>query len=655
MEANKPNLKIPPHNQKLFEANLDALGKEMAAMITPVPAQEIAIDEDVTVTGLKNPIFLVIIGLSTLRVLEAAKKIQKQITNIIIIEPSLPIFKQTLAREWIGGIAMGSKIDLLVGVPPEEMFPHLLRIFTHFDPDKGSRATRCQTPEFVIDPFAYPFDQNGKMHPIAEQVKDVVIDSSKQVFLSMGCGSDSFYRWEQMVINKDNLQKSYRIEPLFQKFKGMPAIVLGAGPSMKDFIDAYHEYDLGNRAVIIACDASLRKLLDHNVRPHFVTRCERKLTQIFEGVTTDQTKDIFYAAYPWCPPEYFDLFESSFMLFRGNGVCKWSGYNPGEVNGGVSSANAAMELAALFGCDEIILSGVDLCFLDGKSHVEGTMVEFDVEKSRKKWKKIPGNSGEVTSIPVWMRCLNEYQGTVYKHKPKTFWNTSINGAKITGTKVAPWFELNERGLFKHLEVSPLSIIKNHLDRHTGNYAETFDKIRLDSAKYFAQCRIDILKLLGNLEDSLLISRREEERLIAHLKVYTMPHEYLYHLNDCLRNITQMYLEPSRQIDQFKAKYYVDRQFTDSIMDIAQLDTFQIENRCSSLKNLQDKEHDRAKLYVQYNLNLFTTYLYYLDELIKLLTHGPDRDTHIKGLAIAPKEIETKEEASLSFIGGRASL
>lgn len=599
----------------MYRANLEALDKDTIKLLTESPEKPIAIEEDVRVQGLKNPNFLFIIGFATKRVLEAARSSGKDITNVVIIEPDPGVFHQTLRREYVADLIRSENIDFLIGVPPNELGPHLYKLMTKQDKKSGPRASRCQQPEIVTDPFVYmPSDE------IAAAITQQIVETSKQVFLSMGCAADSFSRWEQTIRNLPNIQNSYRIEPLFGKFEDVPVIVVGAGPSMGDFIDAYRTHDLGNRALIVACDASLKRLLAEGIKPHIVTRCERKFTTIFDGIDRGHTSGIYYAAYPWTPPEYFDLFDSSFMLFRDNGICRWTGYKPGSVNGGVSSANAALELAFLLGAKNIVLTGVDLCFMEGRSHVEGTEVEFDIEKSKPKWTEIPGNAGgTVTTIPVWNRCLNEYEQGIFRRPGQQVYNTSLKGARIEGTKVQAWKELAD--LFAG-DVKPLEVVRRHLDKHTANYETTVNEKKKKSLEYLKAFRKDLKKLFLFMDDTMVTCRREEEKIVNQLKS-SDPKEYFAQVHALRTNLAEVYKEPCRQVDQFKFKHFTKMEFSELVLDICQLDLFQMENKMHGLKNTQPIEHERLKAYIGLHMSLYRLFETYTDRLIDLLEKGPE--------------------------------
>lgn len=608
----------------MYKANLEAFGPEFEKILADHPETEIEIEDRVEVGGLKNPTYLVIVGFSGLSTLEAAKRSKKRIDNVLIIEPSLSIFKQTIKRHYIGHLAHDQTVDVLVGIPPEQLGPHLLQIFTRID-SKGSRVTKAISPEIVFDPFVY-LDPDRKMHPVGDAVLKEVLNAAKQLQLSMGCASDSHYRWEQVVRNEENFKKCFRIAPLFDQFKDMPAIVLGAGPSLQEFIDAY-DPRMRDSALIIACDAALRRLLDSGIRPHLVTRCERKYSAIFRGVSRDDTRGIGFASYPWVDPRFFDLFDEAFMLFRGNGACKFTRpYDFGDVDGGVSAANAGLELALLFGSKEIFLSGIDLCFLDGRSHAEGTQVEFNPETSKAKWEEVENNQGEkVTTIPVWKRCLQEYQTSIAKHAGHgPIYNLSARGAKIVGTVSIPIVEAVDRIKHKTPSTTPEKIIESKKDRYPEAYLESFRKKKKEQAEYLSQVINDLEKLFLSLDDHMLLGKREEERCVYSLRGVHDPNEFFKSVDQVSKNLSSVYAKACTEIDDFKRKYYTDKRFSESIMDICMLDLTNSEHRCNATANLIDREHEKLRAYISLHVSFFRTAEYYAKKLVDLFIKGCDQ-------------------------------
>lgn len=596
-------------------------------MLKDHPDTAIEIDNQVIIKGLSNPAYLVIVGFATRKVIDTVRKSTsptgklRHVDHILVIEPRLSVFHQTIKREYIGDLLESEDIDFVVGVEAKSLLPQIQKAMTARK-DKNI-VQIAMKPEMVIDPFAYPFDKTGKPHPEASQVIESVKYAAKQIALSMGCASDSFNRWEQFLKNEKNLKESYMIKQLFNQFKDLPIVVAGAGPSLVDFITYYKKQNLEDKCMIIACDASLRLLLENGIRPHLVTRCERKHTNIFKGVSKDDTKGIYFAAYPWVDYRFFDLFDESFMLFRSNGLCKWAnkddnGYNPGYVDGGVSAANAGLELAYLFGAQNILVTGVDLCFIGDRSHVEGTEVEFDIEKSKPNWTKIPGNNGkQVTTIPVWVRCLGEYRTALLKHAPKgvKVYNTSLEGAYIDGMEVKAFKDLS------HLFTESKKVddrIKKVLAKPSPKRTEFYLKRKEDTIKYLKESHDRIRLLFSDVADALRIARGEEEKAVLQLNNISEPDKFYQNLGGTMSGLTQVFSNACSVIDRFKNEQYGSDMFGKIMLDICQLDLFQTENRCAGLKNTLEHDHHRLKFYAEAHLNFFTILKYYLEKLIDRL-------------------------------------
>jgi len=613
----KPWAVVEP-NLKYYKSNLAVLEPEVVKALNSAPEEPIPTEDDVQVRGVNNPLCVVILGFGTSRVLDEILKMNKTISHIVVIEPNLNRFHATLKRHFCAHILDDKKIDFLLGVPDSEIQHHIYQAFTRFDPKDGSRAQTCLKPEIVPDPFVY--SAKGVMGEVATKaLTEKVLAASTSVFQSMGCASDTFNRWIQTQKNFETLQEAYSIDKAYNKFSDMPHIVVGAGPSMEEFIKVCKEKDLTKKACIIACDASLRRLLKEGIRPHFVTRCERKLTAIFDGVKKEDTDDIYYVSYPWCDVEFTKLFKNNIMVYRANGICNWSGYKHAELNGGVSSANAGLQLAYELGAKEIIITGIDLCFIDNASHVPGTKVEFDIEKSRPLWKEIKTNEDKIaTQIPVWKRCHGEYENSILKYKRNrklNVYNTSLKGAVIAGTTVKSWDDLSNT--FKK-DVFPIARLKKHLYKFNKKEKVAFEKRKKDAIDYLSQVLKDLKEVFAGLDDCLNNNLREEVKCMNQLKSQYEPKEYFRILGDVTKSLKEIYSSPAKVIDGFKGKHYNNALFTQLISDTLQLDIFKAENKVRSMKNVMPDEHERMKQYIFLHAQVFRLIEYYARETKALL-------------------------------------
>lgn len=541
------------------------------------------------------------IGFSTKKLIEAVKRKKKRIDHIIVIEPDPTIFKHVLMTEDLTEYIQNPHYEFLVGLRPDEIMPELFRCLTKIDKDSvTSRVTKMHSMERIIDPFTYK-DRNDQ---VAKDIDEAINVTVKQIQLSMGCSSDQQIRWEMMIENREVMYNSWNAKEQFGKFEGKTAIVCGGGPSLQEFIDHYKaNTEAMSGCLIIAADAVLKRLLDEGIKPHMVTRCERKKTHIFKGVDKSMTQDIYYCGYPWTDKSFFDLFDNHFYLFRNNGVCLFTQFSHGLVDGGVSAANAAMELAHNLGASRIIMTGVDLCFVDGKSHVGGTMVEFDIERSRDKWSKTKNNSDEeVTTIPVWLRCYNEYIQGVEKHKHKgknvEVVTTATKGIKFPNIKFVPWKDL----AFDGSGQKPLEIIKANLKKCPPEEKEKFISFMRTALSDLKEIS-DACDIAWNLEDDARrVCDREIEQIYLRIHAELKgkhPWEIIKGLRGNQNNYDKLWKNVAEQYDlNFKTKYLPNINYRIIMMDVLQLDMFHYENRINGLANMKEFNCDKYEEYAR---------------------------------------------------------
>jgi len=636
-----PKLKVRKKDYFILSRNLKAMVPEMTEVITKeedlprikakypnlkplldAPNTETLIDSNICIRNCNNPLMMVYIGFSTRGLYDSIKRNKKVTRTSIMIEPNLSVFKELLFTEDITDLILDPKIELMMGVNPEDLVNTMIQIFNKFDEGQPySRVTQILNMEKLRDPFTVK-NNNDLFSLIDTKVDEAV----QQVQLSLGCSDDQFRRWELMYINANEMFNAYNITLLFNKFKDFPCFVLGGGPSLIDFINyAKANPEEIKKSIIIAADAVLPVLGKEGIKPNFVPRCERKLTGIFKDVTPDMVKDVNYVAYPWTPPEFFKIFESTFYAFRSNGACIYTGLPHGRVNGGVSSANAALELALLLGCKTIILSGVD-CVKDdsGKTHVAGTQVEFNMEASEKKKSfQLLCNDGKTrTAIAVWNRCLNEYIQSIVKHTEKrkeriTIYNTALTGAKIAYTDYIAIDRLPKT--IYNIPFIAKEIIDNNKQKLTEEQINKFKALNTDTLKMLLDLKESITVVKNLVEDAERTKDREIAKMIqfvySDLKGYDVVkavRQQKGNLEKLWNNIVDMY------DFHFKSKWLPNQLFRTIFLDVLQLDTFMYENMVASITNTLEFRDEQYEAYCKATKGWIDRISYYTDEFIRVL-------------------------------------
>ena len=202
------------------------------------------------------------------------------------------------------------------------------------------------------------------------------------------------------------------ISRLQNRFKGRPAVIISAGPSIRK--NKHMLPRLKGHAVLIATQTMLRPMLEMGVEPDFVTSLDYHdiCTRFFENLPPDLTTEL--VAEPKAAGGIFGMYPGPVSLI-GNRFAELalreSSPKKTELAGGATVAHLAFYLAEYLGCDPIMFVGQDLGFSDGLCYAPGTSYEdvWRPEASRfctvemKQWEQIVRERYILRRIP-------DYQG-----------------------------------------------------------------------------------------------------------------------------------------------------------------------------------------------------------------------------------------------------
>ncbi|MBN2158093.1 MAG: motility associated factor glycosyltransferase family protein [Spirochaetes bacterium] len=165
----------------------------------------------------------------------------------------------------------------------------------------------------------------------------------------------------------------------FGAFRGVPAIVAAAGPSLHRSIEFIRQNR--DRAVIVVVDTSYKILIKQGIVPHFciVVDPQAVNARYFEGSAPGGTVLI---ADPTVHPSVFRLFRGRVAM---TGVAfqlmKWierlSG-DKGEITHGGSVSTNAYDFAKRLGASPVVFVGQDLAFTGGYAHARGSYLDEQV-------------------------------------------------------------------------------------------------------------------------------------------------------------------------------------------------------------------------------------------------------------------------------------
>ena len=187
----------------------------------------------------------------------------------------------------------------------------------------------------------------------------------------------------------------------YDKFKGVPAIVAAAGPSLTESIDFIK--GSRDRAVIVAVDTSYKILKKNGIEPHFCVTVDPQVinARYFEGDVKGKTMLI---ADPTVHPSVFRLFKGNIALIGiAFEMMKWiekiTGEN-GELAYGGSVSTNAYDFARRLGASPVVMVGQDLAFTGGLAHARGSYLDEEVRlRLNRFYNAFMFNRFQLTALP----------------------------------------------------------------------------------------------------------------------------------------------------------------------------------------------------------------------------------------------------------------
>ncbi|MEA2064023.1 MAG: 6-hydroxymethylpterin diphosphokinase MptE-like protein [Gemmatimonadota bacterium] len=190
------------------------------------------------------------------------------------------------------------------------------------------------------------------------------------------------------------------IRKLFGKFRGVPAVVVSAGPSLDRNIELLRRME--SSAVIICVDTSLGPLHRAGITPHLVLAADAS-PQNFKHLDGLGETGAALVAEPMTHPRIVSEFAGDIfiMSFGENlmGRLKELMGDFGVVKAWGSISTGAFDLARLLGCDPIVFAGQDLSFPGGRYYAHGTYQE-------RRWLRELGNQVTLDALHG-RRMVNE--------------------------------------------------------------------------------------------------------------------------------------------------------------------------------------------------------------------------------------------------------
>jgi len=289
-------------------------------------------------------------------------------------------------------------------------------------------------------PMIWIYDGGAAQQTSIDFYTSVLLEIRESVHMNvfnLGTMIDRGSLWQHNTIcNIPHLISNPGVDTLKDLFKGKPAIIVGAGPSLNDALDVLTE--LVDRFVIISTGTALRPLRRAGIRPDFVVSVDgsHKTAPQFEVDCDDLYLVCSSLVYPPVIPKFKGVFSCTLISNPIAGWISTFGTPKGELIAAGTVTASAVDLAVKMGCAPIITVGFDLCFNDdGTTHASNTMYHGS-RVNPVKLVKVPGNLHEEVLTSEQFSCYIQLMQEYIKRNPEGhFINATTGGARIDGMDV----------------------------------------------------------------------------------------------------------------------------------------------------------------------------------------------------------------------------
>ncbi|HRW58808.1 MAG TPA: DUF115 domain-containing protein [Chlamydiales bacterium] len=249
--------------------------------------------------------------------------------------------------------------------------------------------------------------------------------------------------------NYSHLKRSIDLFKMKNAYQNIPAIIVGAGPSLTE--DLEHIKKWKNKGLIFAGGSAIAALSDAGISPHYAVAVDPSKEE-YNRLKKNKAISSHFLYSLRVFPDVFSFFSGDLGYFSlehplenvllqdlGHEAFSFMSKSSPE---GMSVSISSLYLAAFFGCNPIILSGMDLSYVDQKRYARGIL--DDGENNKIASKKAGGQIVQKNDLTTNVFFEMEARAITYfieQFPHIDVYNTSMKGLVIQKTEKVPLQEL----------------------------------------------------------------------------------------------------------------------------------------------------------------------------------------------------------------------
>lgn len=378
---------------------------------------------------------LIVFGVFALKEITHLYQTKNKDTLIIVIEPNMSVFNYVLNNKNMKVFAQPN-IILFADSNTENIITFLQPIIHEIDYARLLKKVNFYFTEY------YRHNANDIIKPYIQLIRQTILGTVRAFGNDV---IDSLIGLERNLKNLPSILKSKDMSAMQGLYKDKPAIIVAAGPSLNKNFHLLKEAK--GKAVIVAVDTIVERLLAEGIVPDFVCSIERsERTYEFFYQDSNLPKEVTLVAPAVIETRILEEYKGEILLPFRNEIAEtlWLQNIMGlpltsGIYMGSSCAHVAFGIAEHLGCSPLILVGQDLAFSEDKTttHATGTIYQKlnrpPISKDR--YDITEGYyGGEVTTTDTWRQFKVWFEKRIGEANLKVI-DATEGGAKIYFTEI----------------------------------------------------------------------------------------------------------------------------------------------------------------------------------------------------------------------------
>jgi hypothetical protein len=467
----------------------------------------------------------IVFGFYDVKLIEYIVNKMSPLSTLTIFEKDIQLILYVFGTKDVSHILSDPRVVLIAGEKEEIRNPIKVRV--------AIREFSYNLPRIKILAADYMRHFNQKY---IDEVSHYLISQTNHITNSLGNDiNDMLEGFDNTIKNWPHLLRGVGVNGFKDKYKGIPAIIVSAGPSLDKNIE--HLKKAYGKALIFAVDATLKKVLDLGVIPDAVSTIERlsNMYSIFYEDVDIPNEVVFLGPSVVQKEILDDFYRFIFTGRRGEptvrAVADIFEYESLEI--GMSCAHIPFAFANYIGADPVVFIGQDLAFSkEGHTHfAEASAVAKEGAKKQELIEVEGNDGGKLLTNKNYYNFLLWFQNQIAAMPDRTIINATEGGAKIEGTQLMRFEDVINK--YCHKKVQPLH--------------EVYDQVLLKNEQMDREEKIGkMIDFLGQLITNCELIEEEVSRR----------REILLNLNGLLNENVDHFYQIRKEIDGVLNCHYV---------------------------------------------------------------------------------------------------